>query len=106
MHLSFILTALLPIFATASPVAQVARRQSNSTACGKNDYTTKQITAAVSAGCQYWQDKKTVGSDKYPHKYNDYEGFDFGGVDGPYLEFPILEKGVYSKGKFCSFVMK
>lgn len=28
----------------------------------------------------------------------DYEGFDFGGVQGPYYEFPIEESGVYDGG--------
>ncbi|KAG8419417.1 hypothetical protein J3458_004285 [Metarhizium acridum] len=34
----------------------------------------------------------------YPHRYNNYEGFDFP-VDGPYNEFPILKSGrIYSGG--------
>jgi hypothetical protein len=35
-----------------------------------------------------------ASSSKYPEKYNDYKGFDFGGVSGPYYEFPIEESGI------------
>ena len=34
----------------------------------------------------------------YPHKYKDYEGFDFP-VSGPYYEYPIMKSGeVYDGG--------
>lgn len=39
----------------------------------------------------------TVGNDKYPHQYNNYEGFDFS-IDGPYYEFPIEKGYAYSSG--------
>jgi len=45
---------------------------------------TKQLTAFQAPG-------------GYPHTYNNYEGFSFG-VSGPYLEFPMLESGVYTGG--------
>jgi hypothetical protein len=38
------------------------------------------------------------GSDKYPHQYNDDEGFSFP-TGGPWYEFPILSSySVYSGG--------
>jgi len=43
----------------------------------------------VQQGYGYYQDGQTVGSGKYPHQYNDYEGFNFPSA-GPYYEFPIL----------------
>lgn len=36
---------------------------------------------------------QTVGRDKYPHAYNDYEHFNFKHASAPYLEFPILSDG-------------
>ncbi|OCK93132.1 putative extracellular guanyl-specific ribonuclease T1 [Cenococcum geophilum 1.58] len=68
------------------------------TTCGSNCYSSDQVSAALDAGCSYYQDGTTAGDSKYPENYNDYEGFSFGGVSGPYLEFPILESGVYSGG--------
>ena len=73
------------------------------TTCGFNCYSSDQVSAALDAGCSYYQDGTTAGGSKYPENYNDLEGFSFGGVSGPYLEFPILESGVYSGGKLFSF---
>jgi len=42
-----------------------------------------------------------VGSNDYPHRYNNYEGFDFR-VSGPWQEFPITRNGVYTGGKYLS----
>ena len=36
-----------------------------------------------------FQEGETVGSNDYPHTFNNREGFDFA-VGGPYQEFPIL----------------
>jgi hypothetical protein len=35
--------------------------------------------------------------------YHNHEGFAFGGEQGPFYEFPILEKGVYTGGKILPF---
>jgi hypothetical protein len=53
----------------------------------------------VNQACKYYKASTQVGSNKYPHKYNNYEGFSFK-VSGPYQEFPILNGGVYTGGKF------
>jgi len=76
------------------------------TTYGSNCYSSDQVSAALDAGCSYYQDGTTAGDSKYPENYNDYEGFSFGGVSGPYLEFPILESGVYSGGKLFYFLLK
>ena len=47
------------------------------------------MNAAVSKGCQYLQNNQQVGTNRYPHVYNNYEGFDFA-ANAPYYEFPIL----------------
>lgn len=49
-------------------------------------------------GYGYYEDGTTVGSDEYPHQYEDYEGFTFPDA-GPYYEFPILsDEEVYTGG--------
>ncbi|OCK81873.1 ribonuclease-domain-containing protein [Lepidopterella palustris CBS 459.81] len=91
-----LILALLPL-TFAIPAALQPRQCS--TTCGNNCYTDSQINDALDAACGYVQDGSTAGGSKYPENYNDYEGFDFGGVQGPYYEFPILESGVYDGGK-------
>ncbi|KAL1859143.1 hypothetical protein Plec18170_002258 [Paecilomyces lecythidis] len=66
--------------------------------CGSTCYWASDISAAQDKGYQLYQSGQTLGDDKYPHQYNDYEGFSFP-VDGPYYEFPILSSyEVYSGG--------
>ncbi|KIW08628.1 uncharacterized protein PV09_00584 [Verruconis gallopava] len=85
--------------ATAIPTTlKVVARQS-STTCGSTSYSASDVLAAADAACQYVQDGTTAGGSKYPERYNDYEGFTFDGVDGPYYEFPILSDGeIYDGG--------
>jgi hypothetical protein len=52
----------------------------------------------VNQGCKYSKAGTQVGSGDYPHRYNNYEGFDFR-VTGPWQEFPISRSGVYTGGK-------
>lgn len=61
-------------------------------------YSASQVSAAVSQGCDYFQAGNQVGSNNYPHRYNNYEGFDFRS-SGPWQEFPITRSGVYTGGK-------
>lgn len=66
--------------------------------CGSTCYYQSDIDAAVNQGCNYYEQGETVGSDAYPHTYNDYEGFDFPDPK-PYQEFPILNTyKVYTGG--------
>ncbi|KAI2468588.1 ribonuclease-domain-containing protein [Annulohypoxylon bovei var. microspora] len=57
----------------------VGARQSQTcvATCGSVCYWQSDIDAAVKQGYSYHQQGKTLGSDKYPHQYNDYEGFSF-----------------------------
>jgi hypothetical protein len=89
----FSITLLLLPLALASPVPQDIE-------CGSDDYTPDEINAAANAACNYLSQGSTAGGSKYPEQYNDYEGFTFGGVQGPYYEFPIMEDGsIYDGGK-------
>lgn len=66
--------------------------------CGSTCYYQSDIDAAVQQGYGYYQNDQTVGNDKYPHQYQDYEGFTFPDTV-PYYEFPILsDNEVYTGG--------
>ena len=58
--------------------------------CQATPFSKQQIQKAVQKGAQLHKQGKQVGKNKYPHRFNNREGFDFD-VEGPYLEFPILK---------------
>jgi hypothetical protein len=65
--------------------------------CGSTCYTNAQVASARAAGYKYYSSNSQAGSSTYPHKYNNYEGFDFP-VNGPYQEFPLRTSGAYTGG--------
>ncbi|ESA42488.1 ribonuclease T1, variant [Neurospora crassa OR74A] len=66
--------------------------------CGSVCYSSSAISAALNKGYSYYEDGATAGSSSYPHRYNNYEGFDFPTAK-PWYEFPILSSGrVYTGG--------
>ncbi|KAF2637309.1 putative extracellular guanyl-specific ribonuclease T1 [Massarina eburnea CBS 473.64] len=66
--------------------------------CGSVVYTAAAVNAASQKGYSYYQAGTQVGSNDYPHTFNNNEGFSFS-VSGPYLEFPILSSGsLYTGG--------
>ncbi|KAJ2989023.1 hypothetical protein NUW58_g3678 [Xylaria curta] len=69
--------------------AAIEKKQSCAKTCGNVCYTQGDINEAVAQGFEYHEEGQTVGSNKYPHRYNNYEGFDFPDA-GPWYEFPIL----------------
>lgn len=71
------------------------------TTCGSVCYESAAVTAARNAGHALYQAGDTVGNNDYPHRYNNYEGFDFL-VDGPWYEFPIMSGGDIFDGS-CKF---
>jgi hypothetical protein len=85
--------------------AAVEARQSCYVRCGSTCYTSAQISAARSAGYSYYQAGDEAGSSTYPHRYNNYEGFDFL-VSGPYEEFPLRTSGTYTGGELYVFMSK
>lgn len=93
-----IASALLALAATVSAAPSLHRRAEAT--CGSNHYTAAQVKEAIDAACQHVQDGTQVGSNDYPHRYNNYEGFEFKGLAGPFQEFPILSSGEYTGGKF------
>lgn len=88
----------LAALATAAPTAQLDPR--DATRCGSISYSSTAVQAAADAACGQIQEQQQRRASSYPHRYNNYEGFDFNGVPGPYNEFPILKSGrTYASGK-------
>ncbi|KAG9191105.1 ribonuclease-domain-containing protein [Alternaria panax] len=81
----------------AVEIAAVEARQSCYVRCGSTCYTSAQASTARNAGYNYYRQGSQAGSSTYPHKYNNYEGFDFL-VSGPYQEFPLRTSGAYTGG--------
>ncbi|KAI1367737.1 guanine specific ribonuclease N1 [Xylaria arbuscula] len=92
---------ILPIVLAAVSIvsgAAIEKKQSCAATCGSACYSQSALDAAVDQGYGYYSDDTTVGSNDYPHQYNNYEGFDFPD-EGPWYEFPILSSGdVYTGG--------
>lgn len=97
-----LLTLSLAALAAANPVA-LDKRQSGSISCGGNTYSASQLGSAVDEGCALHQAGETLGSNSYPHTFNNREGLPFE-TSGPYQEFPVMTGGVYTGGKWaCMF---
>jgi len=86
--------ALFPIATIAAPLET---RQS-ATTCGSTRYSYPQVNATANAACNYVSSGGTAGGSTYPHRYNNYEGFDFP-VSGPWYEFPIRRSGTSTGGE-------
>lgn len=82
--------------------ARLERRQGTtsleSVTCGSNKYTQKQVDEAVGEGCRLIAANQQLGTNKYPHRFNNREGLVFA-TSGPYQEFPILKSGNYTGRK-------
>lgn len=102
--MKFLSLLALVAFASAAPTSEpdnhLVERFSGS--CGvsnANFYGDAQVAAAVTAACNLFKAGKTLGTNKYPHKFNNGEKFKFNGVKGPYQEFPIMKNAkIYSGG--------
>ncbi|CAI4220077.1 unnamed protein product [Parascedosporium putredinis] len=57
----------------------------------------QELAASPRKGCSLNAAGQTLGSNAYPHTFNNREGLTFA-TAGPYQEFPILTSGVYSGG--------
>ncbi|KAL9089463.1 MAG: hypothetical protein Q9165_005784 [Trypethelium subeluteriae] len=66
---------------------------------GKSQYSKADINNAATKALELASQSQTLGKDKYPHTYNDYEHFDFHQAQKPYLEFPILSGETYDGGQ-------
>ncbi|CEL54703.1 Guanyl-specific ribonuclease F1 OS=Gibberella fujikuroi PE=1 SV=4 [Rhizoctonia solani AG-1 IB] len=67
--------------------------------CGKNSFSPTQVEAAASAAASRVAqgEQGQVGKNKYPHKFNNREGFQFArDCKAPFYEFPIFQNKVYT----------
>ncbi|MCJ1405399.1 hypothetical protein MMC11_008627 [Xylographa trunciseda] len=64
--------------------------------CDGKDYAEADINAAATKALELASQGQTLGRDKYPHVYNDYEHFTFSHAQTPYLEFPVMSGDVYN----------
>ena len=95
-------TVLLTLTAAVSAAPGKLHRRYEEATCGTKYYSASQVAAAADAACEHFQDGTQAGSSSYPHRYNNYEGFDFKGYSGPFQEFPIISGGVYTGGEYFS----
>ncbi|MCJ1305361.1 hypothetical protein MMC08_008175 [Hypocenomyce scalaris] len=63
--------------------------------CNGTGYNKEDINNAATKALQLTSEGQTLGRDKYPHVYNDYEHFSFSHAVKPYLEFPIMSGDTY-----------
>ncbi|CAE6511716.1 unnamed protein product [Rhizoctonia solani] len=67
--------------------------------CDGFTFTSAQVAAAASAAASHVAAGTTVGSNSYPHVFNNREGFTFqSGCRSPYYEFPLFRSSVYTGG--------
>ncbi|EEY14391.1 guanyl-specific ribonuclease F1 [Verticillium alfalfae VaMs.102] len=88
MHFSALVLTTLAL--SARVIAQSA------VSCGSNVYTDEQIQEAADEACRLFESGRQLGRNNYPHRYNNFEGFTFDNIRGPFQEFPLLRRGVYT----------
>ncbi|KAK4174851.1 putative guanyl-specific ribonuclease [Triangularia setosa] len=100
--LSALVTLLSVIAVSAAPVsteaeaAPVLEERACAYTCGTVCYQTSHITAARNKGHTLRLAGQTINS--YPHRYNNYEGFNFP-TPAPWYEYPIMKTyNVYTGG--------
>ncbi|KAL2168866.1 hypothetical protein VTG60DRAFT_6768 [Thermothelomyces hinnuleus] len=92
------LVSAFTVSAAPFPVEAEGRIEARACAwtCGSVCYEQSHINAALNKGYSLQKSGDDINS--YPHRYNNYEGFDFP-TAGPWYEFPILSShSVYSGG--------
>ncbi|KAF9880882.1 guanyl-specific ribonuclease f1 [Colletotrichum karsti] len=105
MHLGLAIIAALSLTIDAYPQQRhgflriLPRANETGILCGQTEYSLTEVQSAADAACQHVEDGTTAGSSSYPHTYRNQEGFDFNGVEGPFVEFPMKTTGVYKGGK-------
>lgn len=96
-------SAFVSLAALVSAAPAELQRRADAT-CGSVYYSASQVNQASQAACNYVRDGDTAGGSTYPHRYNNYEDFEFNGLSGPFYEFPIKSSGIYSGGLFTLFL--
>ncbi|KAF8470782.1 guanyl-specific ribonuclease Pb1 [Kalaharituber pfeilii] len=97
MKFSSVCLVVTTIFASLA----VAQTVSGVTAAQCNGYyiSASAIQAAANTALAHLNAGTDVGSNNYPHRYNNYEGFAFNsGCNAPYYEFPVFRNYIYTGG--------
>ncbi|KAL8382329.1 hypothetical protein RB595_006219 [Gaeumannomyces hyphopodioides] len=105
---STLVLALCAISASAAPsVGQpegqlLDKRQGtaalDTVTCGSNSYSRAKVEAATAEGCRLNAAGQTLGTNRYPHTFNNREKLVFS-ASGPFQEFPILSSGQNFTGR-------
>lgn len=70
----------------------------SSVTCGSNRYTAQQILDATTEACRLYAANQQLGTNNYPHQFNNREGLIFA-ASGPYQEFPVIAGGAVYTGR-------
>ncbi|CAE6407102.1 unnamed protein product [Rhizoctonia solani] len=97
------LSAIALAFPTpTTEVSDLAKRTISGSAsgkCGRNAFTSTQVERAASAAASRVAQGPPgqIGKNKYPHRFNNREGFVFSpNCKAPLFEFPIFQNKVYT----------
>ncbi|CAE6475549.1 unnamed protein product, partial [Rhizoctonia solani] len=65
--------------------------------CGKAQFSASEVQTAAEAAASRVAEGSQVGRNKYPHRFNNREGFEFlPDCNAPFYEFPIFKSKVYT----------
>ena len=87
---------LEPLIVASLAAAASAQHSSNisEVTCGQTTYPAEQVELAWAEGCRLYEAGRTVGSNHYPHRFNNRESLSFS-AEGPYQEFPLIKGGTF-----------
>lgn len=74
----------------------------SSVTCGSNRYSAQQILDATTEACRLYAANQQLGTNNYPHQFNNREGLVFA-ASGPYQEFPVIAGGAVYAGRESPF---
>ncbi|CAE6511705.1 unnamed protein product [Rhizoctonia solani] len=91
------LALAIPTPTTTPDLVKRAISGSKSGTCGNNKFSASVVEEAASAAVSHIAAGSQVGWNKYPHRFNNREGFEFQeGCNRPFYEFPIFKSKVYN----------
>jgi len=68
------------------------------TTCGRTRYIEDDVQNALIAGCYYKNKTTTVNKSEFPKPFANTQGFNFGNVQPPFWEFPLINSAGYVGG--------
>jgi len=102
MKLLFLTAAFAAFAAFATAQSVTGTSSLVSVACGSTRYTAQQILDATTEACRLHAAGQQLGSNNYPHQFNNREGLVFA-ASGPYQEFPVISGGAVYAGRVSPF---